>query len=612
MTNGTVVERNLSMVWQLPVALAFLDHSFRIARVSEKWLHHFRISSDDVIGLDFRSITQSEEERFEEVLLNCLSGNKGTISVHRTENHNKKYFDYHFTPWYDDTKKEVIGVIVQVEDTTDHVNLNSNFHRLESVLKQKSEIGKIGSWELDLKTNLMSWSAMTKTVFEVDKEYRPNIENTIQFFKRGYNQNKISMLFHDALIKGSPFSEKLEIQSSKKQTKWVLIAGRVSVKNEQRKLIGIIQDISEQILFENKAQENYRLLQTLIDNLPINVYIKDKMSRKILANKAECDFLGLPDQQRVLGKTDIDFLCESSAEQSRKEDIGVFKTNTPMLNKEKTSIKKDGTTTHFLSSKIPLPNSNGETDSLLGISVDITKLKLKEDELKHLINITSVQNKKLLNFAHIVSHNLRSYTANFTMLLDFLVNEEDAEERKRIIEMLVSSSEGLSETLSNLNEVISIRDKVNTKKQPINLYAQLEKLLDNLNPMVTKHDATIINKVPKKIVVNAIEDYVDNIITNLITNAIRYRHPNRLPKIIIDVEIKGNQICLSVEDNGLGIDMVKHGRKLFGMYKTFHNHGDSKGIGLFINKNQAEAMGCDLMAESEVDKGSIFTIVFNE
>jgi signal transduction histidine kinase len=69
---------------------------------------------------------------------------------------------------------------------------------------------------------------------------------------------------------------------------------------------------------------------------------------------------------------------------------------------------------------------------------------------------------------------------------------------------------------------------------------------------------------------------------------------------------------LYISDNGLGLDLKKHKNALFGMYKTFHKHQNSRGIGLFITKNQVEAMGGKIKVYSEVNKGTTFKIYFNE
>jgi signal transduction histidine kinase len=69
---------------------------------------------------------------------------------------------------------------------------------------------------------------------------------------------------------------------------------------------------------------------------------------------------------------------------------------------------------------------------------------------------------------------------------------------------------------------------------------------------------------------------------------------------------------LSFQDNGLGIDLEKYKEQLFGMYQTFHQHNDSRGVGLFITKNQIESMGGNISIESEVNVGTTFTITLKK
>ena len=76
----------------------------------------------------------------------------------------------------------------------------------------------------------------------------------------------------------------------------------------------------------------------------------------------------------------------------------------------------------------------------------------------------------------------------------------------------------------------------------------------------------------------------------------------------ISSEKEGKYTAIIFEDNGLGIDLEMHGEKLFGMYKTFHGNSDAKGIGLFITKNQVDAMGGKIEVESKVNVGTKFKI----
>ncbi|WP_333878800.1 ATP-binding protein, partial [Flavobacterium sp.] len=93
-----------------------------------------------------------------------------------------------------------------------------------------------------------------------------------------------------------------------------------------------------------------------------------------------------------------------------------------------------------------------------------------------------------------------------------------------------------------------------------------------------------------------------------ISNAVRYSHPDRKPMISITYNEKNK--ALTIADNGIGIDLKKNGDNLFGMYKTFNSNPDAKGIGLFISKNQIDAMGGRIETQSEVNKGTTFTIFF--
>lgn len=70
------------------------------------------------------------------------------------------------------------------------------------------------------------------------------------------------------------------------------------------------------------------------------------------------------------------------------------------------------------------------------------------------------------------------------------------------------------------------------------------------------------------------------------------------------------KIQIQVSDNGKGIDMQRYGDKLFGMFKTFHGNSDARGIGLFITRNQMEALGGSIGASSVPDQGTTFTLIF--
>lgn len=253
---------------------------------------------------------------------------------------------------------------------------------------------------------------------------------------------------------------------------------------------------------------------------------------------------------------------------------------------------------------------NGKPLSLKGIMIDITNKKKAEKELSDSFDLMMEQNKRLLNFSYIVSHNLRSHASNIQAISNLIETVESDEERHEMIEMLQKVSSALNESMLNLNEVVNIQTNLNLVKKRLNLRENIEKIIDILSEQVALKKAEIHNNVDSNIFVIYNPAYLESVLLNFISNALRYSHPNRIPVIKIDCKAEIGQIILKISDNGMGIDLERDGSKLFGMYRTFHNNPDSKGIGLFISKNQIDAMGGSVTAESQPDIGTTFTITF--
>lgn len=254
-------------------------------------------------------------------------------------------------------------------------------------------------------------------------------------------------------------------------------------------------------------------------------------------------------------------------------------------------------------------DENGKATRMIGTHTDINNQKLIEKQLRETINIVSNQNNRLLNFAHIVSHNLRSHAGNIETVLNFIETETDETELKELFAMIRSASDQLTETIHNLNEVVAIQTNINEEKSKRPLLAELIKMKNNLRGLIKETDTIIEIEVDEKLQVNVIPPYLDSILLNLMTNAIKYRSPSRKPLVKIRADKTKTHVKLDIIDNGLGIDMRLHKNKVFGMYKTFHGNKDARGIGLFITKNQVEAMGGQIDLRSEVGVGSIFTIL---
>ncbi|MCC9070208.1 PAS domain-containing sensor histidine kinase [Flavobacterium sp. F-65] len=257
-------------------------------------------------------------------------------------------------------------------------------------------------------------------------------------------------------------------------------------------------------------------------------------------------------------------------------------------------------------------DSNGKPLRVIGTHTDITAQKEKELELVKTMKLYSEKNSQLLNFSHIVAHNLNSHVGNLKLLLDMIDSENKSMEDSEAFGYLRTVSNDLNKTITDLSQIVNIQNNVNIVVKPLNLNNYLKKVLDVVSAYNYRDLGTIINNIPKDATINFNPAYLESVLLNFCTNAIKYAHPDRDLIIEFNFFIEKGKKVFTITDNGLGIDLKKHGHLLFGMYKTFHKHEDAHGIGLYITKNQIESMNGAVSVESAVGVGSTFTVTFND
>ena len=261
--------------------------------------------------------------------------------------------------------------------------------------------------------------------------------------------------------------------------------------------------------------------------------------------------------------------------------------------------------------------STTELLMLEGYLSDITDQKKSEEKL--LISKRNLeaaaqelqeQNYQLNEFAHIISHNLRSPVGNISALINLLSPTSKLEDYQLIFSKLKLTSISLQDTLNDLMETLRIKKEALTERTRLSFDETLTKVKNDLAGEVIQNNAEITSNFKEYQEIIYGKTYFESIFLNLLSNALKYRSPKRTPKIHFETKLVKDKVQLSVTDNGLGIDLEKYGHKLFGLRKTFHEHKEARGVGLFLTKTQIEAMGGKIWVESTVDKGTSFIIQF--
>ena len=222
------------------------------------------------------------------------------------------------------------------------------------------------------------------------------------------------------------------------------------------------------------------------------------------------------------------------------------------------------------------------------------------------------KNDQLEEFTQIVSHNLRSPMGNILSLLSFMETSTSEEDRVQFMKYLKESSTNALTTLEELNEVLKLKQNRSIEKQRLEFDKVFSQVKTMISAKIAETSAEIQSDFTQAPTIVYPNIYLESIFLNLLTNALKYHKPGENPFIEVRTYHKNKDIILEIRDKGLGINLDKYGHQIFKLQKTFHRHPESRGIGLFMIKNQIEAMGGEITIESQENIGTTFFVNFNK
>jgi PAS domain S-box-containing protein len=395
---------------------------------------------------------------------------------------------------------------------------------------------------------------------------------------------------------------------------WVLDRGQLITRTEDGEpliMAGSHIDITRQRRIDRELQDKTRLLEKSNQVARIGTWSYDVESDQLVWGKVT----------RAIHEVDEDYVPRTENAlafylEGEDRDMIVRHFQNALSNGEAYDIEVRITTAldnvKWVRSVGVPEMENGICKRVYGVFQDINARKEVEIRNQHLLDVATSQNKRLMNFAHIVSHNLRSHAANFKMLFELMDLQENPVKREEVEEHLRAATHGLSETVEHLNEVVVMSQEVAEDMVPVPLAAAVQSSLRSLSGSIAKAAVQVSIDIPSNLKVMAVRAYLDSVFNNLISNSMRYRSPERTPTIHVEAHTADGKVYVEFTDNGLGIDLDRYRDKVFGMYKTFHRHPEAKGIGLFIVKNQIEAMNGSIRIESEVDRFTTLKMQFDE
>lgn len=376
---------------------------------------------------------------------------------------------------------------------------------------------------------------------------------------------------------------------------------------------GISRDITDHKHAEAELEKVSRFLDSIIENLPIMLFIKDAEHLRIeRLNKAGEGILGVPSAQLV-GKSDYDFFPKSEADFFSAKDRDVLN-GKQLVDIPEEEIQTTGGKRILHTRKIPLLDETGRATHLVGISEDITQAKEAAVALRQAKEAAEAASRSKSEFLANVSHEIRTPMNGIIGMTELALDTDLKPEQREFLNMVKASADALLDVISDILDF----SKIEAGK--LDLDAVAFPLRDSLGDTMK----TLALRAHRKgvelacWVLTDVPDYLvgdpgrlRQIVVNLVGNAIKFTEQG---EVVVRVEKVSQSdvdavLQFSVRDTGIGISIDKQ-QAIFAPFvqadgSTTRKYGGT-GLGLAISARLVELMGGRIWVESDPGQGSTF------
>jgi PAS domain S-box-containing protein len=551
-------------------------------------------------------------------------------------------------------------------DVTERLRLEKSIQNAKELLNQTHVMAKVGGWKYDIKKKSLSWTDNTFRLLEVEEDYIPSLEKSIQFYKKGKYRQRIRELLQMAIEYGKPWDERLKLITNKGKEIWVRSIGDAHIdEGELIYLYGTVQNIDDLVKNEEQLIQKEEMLHAIsiaTDELLSNrkLYQAISNSLELIGKAANVDrvyfFKNSMDKD---GNKFCSQRFEWSADEAESQIDNPNLQNIPMgffgdlVNPLEagqpfitivSQMPENNPTRLFLEPQmiksillIPIFNQ-GEfwgftgyddcTNERVWSDAEISLLKSFAISISNAINRKNLEEKLVESkeyaekasfakseFLANMSHEIRTPLNGIIGFTDLLVKTELSDSQLQYINIVNQSANTL---LNIINDILDF-SKIEAGKLELDINkADIFELSGQATDVISyqaqqKGIEILLNlspDIPRYIFVDDIR--LKQIIINLLGNAVKFTYEGEIElKVSIIKRHSQDQATFrfEVRDTGIGISKENQ-EKIFDAFSqedgsTTKKYGGT-GLGLTISNKLLGMMGSSLKLKSELQKGSSF------
>ncbi|MGV3540505.1 MAG: PAS domain-containing protein [Rufibacter sp.] len=376
--------------------------------------------------------------------------------------------------------------------------------------------------------------------------------------------------------------------------------------------VGSNTDIHDQKLMLLALQESTEHFTFLADSMPQLVWTTDPQGFHDYFNQQWVAYTGYDVEASKGTQMWNNLVHPDDQERSFARWKHSLQTGEPYEVEYRFKRASDGAWRWFLGRALPMRDAEGNIIRWFGTCTDIEEQKRNEELMEQTNRELRSINEDLDSFVYTASHDLKLPIINMAGIFKELTknatfHDPDSE---LLMGMFDKSLNQINATISDLAEIVKVQKNINAHREVINLQELVEEVTLSIKDMVRESGAEIYLDFAQVPTLTFSRVNLKSIFYNLISNAIKYRSPERAPLVHLATRQEGEYVLLTIKDNGLGIDLKRHGAKMFQMFKRFHNHVPGSGLGLYIINRIMQKNDGQIEIQSELGRGTTFCLRF--